>query len=85
MKFLYPTEKSAIFLPKDFDGKQNELILKVAHSNKEPILFWSLNQQFLGTTTENHELAITPKEGDFTITIVDNFGNEIQQQISIKE
>lgn len=85
MKFQYPTEKSTIFLPKDFDGKQNELILKVAHSNKEAILFWSLNQQFLGTTTENHELAITPKEGDFTITVVDNFGNEIQQQISIKE
>ncbi|MFC4268152.1 penicillin-binding protein 1C [Polaribacter marinivivus] len=85
MKFLYPTEKSTIFLPKDFDGKQNELILKVAHSNKEAILFWSLNQQFLGTTTENHELAITPKEGDFKITVVDNFGNEIQQQISIKE
>ena len=85
MKFLYPTEKSTIFLPKDFDGKQNELILKVAHSNKEAILFWSLNQQFLGTTTENHELAITPKEGEFIITVVDNFGNEIQQQISIKE
>ena len=85
MKFLYPTEKSTIFLPKDFDGKQNELILKVAHSNKEAILFWSLNQQFLGTTTENHELAITPKEGDFKITVVDIFGNEIQQQISIKE
>ncbi len=85
MKFLYPTEKSTIFLPKDFDGKQNELILKVAHSNKEAILFWSLNQQFLGTTTENHELAITPKEGDFKITVVDNFGNEIQQQIIIKE
>ena len=85
MKFLYPTEKSTIFLPKDFDGKQNELILKVAHSNKEAILFWSLNQQFLGTTAENHELAITPKEGDFKITVVDNFGNEIQQQISIKE
>nr|WP_298991224.1 penicillin-binding protein 1C [uncultured Polaribacter sp.] len=85
MKFLYPTEKSTIFLPKDFDGKQNELILKVAHSNKEAILFWSLNQQFLGTTKENHELAITPKEGEFTITVVDNFGNEIQQQISIKE
>ena len=85
MKFLYPTEKSTIFLPKDFDGKQNELILKVAHSNKEAILFWSLNQQFLGTTAENHELAITPKEGEFIITVVDNFGNEIQQQISIKE
>ena len=40
MKFIYPTEKSTIFLPKNFDGKKNELILKVAHSNNDANLFW---------------------------------------------
>ncbi len=85
MKFIYPTEKSTVFLPKDFDGKQNELILKVAHSNPEATLFWYANHQFLGTTTEMHEFAIEPKVGNFTFTVVDNFGNEIQQQITINE
>ncbi len=84
MKFLYPTEKSTIFLPKNFDGKQNELILKVAHSNAEATLYWYANRKFLGTTKEMHQFAIQPKVGDFKFTVIDNFGNEIHQQLKIK-
>ena len=85
MKFLYPTEKSTVFLPKNFDGKKNELILKVAHSNREISLFWYLNNTFLGTTKELHEFAIQPTIGNYKITVTDSFGNEIHQQIEIKE
>ena len=77
-------EKSTIFLPKSFDGTTNELILKVAHSNKEVTLFWSLNNIFLGTTKEIHHFAIQPTLGAFIITVTDSFGNEIQQEIEIK-
>lgn len=85
MKFLYPTEKSTIFLPKNFDGTQNELILKVAHSNKDVTLFWSVNSTFLGTTKELHDFAIKPIKGSYLITVTDSFGNEIHQEIEIKE
>lgn len=85
MKFIYPTQKTTVFLPKDFDGKINELILKIAHSNNKAILFWSLNDSFLGTTKENHEFAIPPRIGKFTVTVVDSFGNEIKEEITIKE
>jgi penicillin-binding protein 1C len=84
MKFLYPTEKSTIFLTKSFDGTRNELILKVAHSNKEVTLFWSLNNTFLGTTKGIHHFAIQPTLGAYIITVTDSFGNEIQQEIEIK-
>ena len=85
MKFLYPTEKSTIFLPKSFDGIKNELILKVAHSNKEVTLFWSLNNIFLGTTKEIHHFAIQPTLGTYIVTVTDSFGNEIQQEIEVNE
>lgn len=85
MKFIYPTEKSAVFLPKDFNGKQNELVLKVAHSNNDAILYWYANNIFLGTTKELHSFAFQPKTGDFNFTVMDNFGNEIHQQITVKD
>ncbi len=85
MKFLYPSEKTTIFLPKDFGGKTNELILKVAHSNKNATLFWYLNSTFLGATKELHHMAIVPKSGVYTISVTDNFGAEIRQKIEIKE
>ncbi len=85
MKFLYPNEQSAVFLPKDFNGKKNELILKVAHSNANAKLFWYLNDQYIGTTDEAHVKAILPKKGNYIITVLDNFGNEIQQKMEVKE
>lgn len=85
MKFLYPTEKTTIFLPRNFQGTQNELVLKVAHSNKGATLFWYLNNTFLATTKEVHNLAIIPKIGLHTISVTDNFGTEIHQQIEIKK
>jgi penicillin-binding protein 1C len=85
MKFLYPTEKSTIFLPKNFDGKQNELILKVAHSNKDAILYWYSNTTFLGTTKEMHQFAVKPTVGEYKFTVMDHLGNEIQQIVIIKE
>ncbi|QTD39162.1 penicillin-binding protein 1C [Polaribacter batillariae] len=85
MKFIYPTEKSSIFLPKNFDGKKNELILKVAHSNKEAMLFWYVNSEFITSTKEIHNVAIKYKVGTYTISVTDNLGNEIQQEIIIKE
>ncbi len=85
MRFIYPSEKSTIFLPKDFDGKQNELILKVAHSNNDVILYWYANHTFLGTTKELHNFAFQPKAGEFKFTVMDNFGNEIHQLITVKD
>jgi penicillin-binding protein 1C len=84
MKFIYPSEKSTIFLPKDFDGKQHEIILKVAHSNIEVTLFWYVNSTFLGTTKEVHEFSINFKKGTYKVAVTDSFGNEILQQIKIK-
>ena len=85
MKFIYPTEKRTVFLPKDFDGKKNKLILKVAHSNREATLYWYVNETYVGTTKEIHELQIAPKIGEYNLTVVDDFGEEIRQKITIKE
>jgi penicillin-binding protein 1C len=85
MKFIYPSEKSSIFLPKNFDGEKNELVLKVAHSNKESTLFWYVDKLFLGTTKGKHEFAVRLKTGNYVISVTDNFGNEMNQQITIIE
>ncbi len=84
MKFIYPTEKTTVYLPKNFDGTKNELILKVAHANKNAKLFWYVNNQFIATTKENHNLAISYKTGFYKISVTDNFGNEITQEINVK-
>lgn len=85
MEFIYPKENNTIFLPKDFDGKTNDLVLKIAHSKPETVLYWYVDETFVGSTKDIHELAIIPKQGKHLITVVDAFGNEAKRWFTISE
>ncbi len=85
MEFIYPNKKSTIFLPKDFDGKINDLILKVAHSKPELELYWYIDAQYIGSTKDIHDMAVKPTSGDHLITVVDALGNELKRKITISE
>lgn len=81
--FIYPKNQNKIYLPKELNGKKNDVVLKVAHSNKDATLFWYLDNRYLGKTDQFHELAIQPKEGVYIITVVDEQGNEVSRKIEI--
>ena len=82
--FIYPKDQNKIYLPKDFNERRNDVILKVAHSNEEATLFWYLDQTYMGQTIKFHELAIQPKTGTYLITVVDQNGVEVSKSIEIK-
>ena len=85
MEFIYPKKNTTIYLPKDFNEKTNELILKIAHSKPNSSLYWYLGNTYIGTTKDIHELAIIPNTGQYILTVVDEFGNELHQPFSISE
>ncbi len=85
MAFIYPKENNSIFLPKDFDGSTNDLVLQIAHSKPETTVFWYVDDIYMGSTKDIHELAIIPKQGKHLITVVDEFGNEGKRRFTISE
>ncbi|MBO6879529.1 penicillin-binding protein 1C [Winogradskyella sp.] len=85
MEFIYPNQQSTIFLPKDFDGNTNHLVLKVAHSKPELELYWYVDSKYIGTTKDIHDMAVLPSEGEHMITVVDEMGNELKHKITISE
>ena len=85
MQFIYPKANSTFFLPKDFDGTTNALILKLAHSKPESTVYWYVDKTYVGSTTQLHDLAILPKVGKHLITALDTEGNELKRWIEIAE
>lgn len=85
IQFIYPKKNNSIFLPKDFDGQTNDLILKIAHSKPESTVFWYIDETYIGSTKDIHEIGIKPKQGKHIITVVDEFGNETKSKIEISE
>ncbi|WP_296380325.1 penicillin-binding protein 1C [Winogradskyella sp.] len=85
MEFIYPNQQSTIFLPKNFDGNTNDLVLKVAHSKPELELYWYIDNQFIGSTKDIHDMAVLPSSGEHMITVMDELGNELKHKITISE
>ncbi|MCA0152543.1 penicillin-binding protein 1C [Winogradskyella vincentii] len=85
MEFIYPNQQSTVFLPKDFNGKTNDLVLKVAHSKPELELFWYVDNVYVGSTKEIHYMAILPNPGEHTLTVVDELGNELKHKITVAD
>jgi penicillin-binding protein 1C len=85
MEFIYPNQQNTIFLPKDFKGNTNDLVLKVAHSKPELEIYWYIDSQFIGSTKDIHNIAVIPTSGEHTITVVDALGNELKHKITISE
>ncbi|WP_179318602.1 penicillin-binding protein 1C [Winogradskyella helgolandensis] len=85
MEFIYPNQQSTIYLPKGFDGKTNELILKVAHSKPELELYWYIDEHYIGNTKDIHDMAVLPSPGKHNITVIDELGNELKHRITISE
>ena len=85
MDFIFPKENSSVYLPKGFDGKTNEVVLKIAHTDPDTRVFWYMDEQFIGVTKQFHEMPVSPKIGIHNITVLDEKGNELKRQIEVKE
>ncbi len=76
MDFIYPKNGNRISLTKNFEGKTNELVLKLAHTKPETTVYWYLDEKFIDETSNFHELGIVTTIGKHKLTAVDALGNE---------
>jgi penicillin-binding protein 1C len=83
MEFIYPGENTRLYLPVDLDGTVMSIVLEVAHRNPETILYWHIDQEFIGLTKKNHRIAVQPTLGKHTITVIDDAGKSIAKTIEI--
>lgn len=83
ISFLYPTEKTKIYLPVDIDGERESVIFKATHQNPKSTLYWHLDRQYLGSTVDIHSMSIQAERGRHTVTLVDELGNQITQVFEI--
>ncbi|NUY81539.1 penicillin-binding protein 1C [Flavobacterium sp. MAH-1] len=84
MDFIYPKNYNAkIYLAKDFNGKVQPVILKVAHSDPKATLFWYVDNVFKGQTQHFHEMQLDTETGIHYVTVTDSRGNEANRKLEI--
>ncbi|WP_205728930.1 penicillin-binding protein 1C [Flagellimonas onchidii] len=84
MEFVFPKKNETILLPRDLGQASKEIIFKLAHQQPESTVHWYLDETYLGSTTNFHEMIRETPIGDYHLTAVDDEGNRIQQNLKVQ-
>lgn len=82
---IYPEYGAVLFLPKGFSGKKEKFVFKAAHARKDAVIYWHLDDQYLGETHENHQIACSANKGSHRLTLVDGWGNQRKIIFEVKK
>lgn len=85
IQWIYPAEFTRVILPTDLNGKRQSLLLRATHRDADAVLYWHLDDIFLGQTRQDHSWTIQPEAGLHLLTLVDVAGNRASQQLRVQD
>jgi membrane carboxypeptidase/penicillin-binding protein PbpC len=59
------------------------VVFEVAHRKSQTHLYWHLDSQYLGMTSGNHTMEVSPQAGLHKITVIDDEGNQIERTFEV--
>jgi penicillin-binding protein 1C len=80
---IYPKKNSKIHIPIQIDGKTGSAVFEATHVKKEAILFWHINNKYIGSTETIHQIKVAPSKGNHLLKIIDKSGNMTSQRFTI--
>ncbi len=80
---IYPKKNSKIHIPIQIDGKTGSAVFEATHVKKEAILFWHIDNKYIGSTETIHQIKVAPSQGDHLLKIIDKSGNMTSQRFTI--
>jgi penicillin-binding protein 1C len=80
--FLYPDFGTRLYIPIDLAANDSGTVFGV-HRDRDATLYWHLDDQYLGSTSTFHQLALDISPGVHVITVVDERGNRLARQFEV--
>jgi penicillin-binding protein 1C len=65
------------------DESEGNTIFEASHNDAQAVIYWHLDNQYIGETTGIHEMEYKPIEGDHLLKIVDENGFESVVNFSV--
>lgn len=83
MEIIYPPDRAQIYVPLELDGARGRAVFEVAHERPTTQIFWHLNDQYIGSTAEVHQMGLAPEPGRYVLTLVDEYGERMERRFQI--
>lgn len=85
MSIIYPKKPSRIYVPLQLDGTRSKTVFEITHRKQGGTVHWHLNNEYLGATTDIHQMELEPPAGRHILTLVDEWGNSLSQSFEVLE
>jgi len=74
---VYPRPGFKIYIPYEQTEEKGRLILKATHKNNAAILFWHLDDKYIGSTQKFHQMEVLPSKGKHILEVIDEQGESV--------
>jgi penicillin-binding protein 1C len=83
MEFLYPPRDAEIFIPRGLSGETMSMLPEIAHRRRNAIIYWHLDNRYIGVTRQIHQTEIITGEGEHVITATDDEGFTVSRRFTM--
>jgi penicillin-binding protein 1C len=84
MAIVFPRDQADIFLPVDLSGNKGRIVFEATHRERDMLIHWHLDDMYMGTTSDIHQLEVAPPKGVHVMTIVDQYGNRRAHRFNVE-
>jgi penicillin-binding protein 1C len=82
---IYPKANAKIFIPRGYNGQYQRIVFEVADRNPSGIIYWHLDNNYIGSTSKTHQMELITKPGIHKITLVSEDGEVKSRTFEVVE
>ncbi|HEU4781455.1 MAG TPA: penicillin-binding protein 1C [Steroidobacteraceae bacterium] len=83
LALLYPDPNATVLIPQELDGQRGRTIFEAVHRRREAILYWHLDDRYLGETHTFHQQSLDIDPGEHILTVVDDEGERVARRFQV--
>lgn len=83
LQLIYPQTGASLYLPRNISGALQPAILEAVHARPSAIIYWHLDDYFIGQTKQYHQLPVQPTAGEHRLTLVDDRGQRLESRFTV--
>ena len=84
MQFIYPFPGAVLRITKQLDGTLGKAVFELAHRNPSTRVFWHLDNEYVGETSNIHQMELSPEPGEHTLTVVDEAARSLTLRFKVE-
>jgi penicillin-binding protein 1C len=83
ISIIYPPGNSSIYVPIELNGQKGRTVFEAAHRDAQAVLYWHIDNEYLGSTKNIHRMSCAPVAGKHLLTVVDGRGAMAERRFVI--